>query len=304
MYNLELVENFCAICENNKNIKKIYPKNLPKKINQINYEGRKNPDKFHYEMVRCLNCNLLFAREVYKISTIIKLYENSEFNYNDEINGLKKTYFNCIKDLKLNNKNLNNLLDVGCGNGFLLEEAKKHGFKNVYGSEISKDAIDQSNIEIKKSIEQGSFETSNFKNEFFDIIFFAMVIEHFEDPNIFITKAYKLLKPGGYLVGVTHDEGHFLSKILKNKHPIINDEHVCVFDKQTLRLIFTKHNLKVIKINSLRNYYSLSYWIKMFPFPNFIKKFLFLLFKFLKIDRINIGIKAGNIFIISQKKIK
>jgi len=41
----------------------------------------------------------------------------------------------------------------------------------------------------------------------------------------------------------------------------------------------------------------------MFPLPKFIKKFLFLLFKLLKIDKMNIGIKAGNIFIISQKKI-
>ena len=31
MYNLELVENFCAICENNKNVKKIYPKKIIKK---------------------------------------------------------------------------------------------------------------------------------------------------------------------------------------------------------------------------------------------------------------------------------
>ena len=48
---------------------------------------------------------------------------------------------------------------------------------------------------------------------------------------------YKILKPGGVLITICHNERHFLSKLLRNKHPIINDEHNYVFSPNTLKKI-------------------------------------------------------------------
>lgn len=128
-----------------------------------------------------------------------------------------------------------------------------------------------------------------------------MAIEHFENPNIFLEDLYKILKPKGIVIGVTHDEKHLLSLLLKNKHPIINDEHIYVFNKNTLRKLFLKHNFKVLSVKSLVNYYTIGYWLKMFPFPFIIKKIINKIINLFKIKDNNIGVKAGNIYIVSEK---
>ena len=47
-------------------------------------------------MVRCKNCDLLYASEIYDENFSNELYEESTFNNSAEIDGLKKTYNNCI----------------------------------------------------------------------------------------------------------------------------------------------------------------------------------------------------------------
>ena len=98
-----------------------------------------------------------------------------------------------------------------------------------------------------------------------------------------------------------HDESHFLSKILKNKHPIINDEHVYVFSSKTIQNIFQKNNFIIRETNKLNNIYTVKYRLTMIPlFKGFINFIIKKLVKVRLLD-ISIGLKAGNIFVIAQK---
>ena len=89
--------------------------------------------------------------------------------------------------------------------------------------------------------------------------------------------------------------------MLRNKHPIINDEHVSVFSIETLEKILIKHKYKIVETKSLKNYYTFRYWFKMFPFPDYVKKLVMIIFNIFNISTLNIGIKAGNIYCIAQK---
>ncbi len=63
------------------------------------------------------------------------------------------------------------ILDVGCGKGFLIHEFKKLLPKcQVYGQDISKYAIKNSKIEIKKYIKHGCASKLKFKNNYFDLV--------------------------------------------------------------------------------------------------------------------------------------
>lgn len=298
---MKFVKTECLVCSTKTDTVEVYPQNLPKNISEVNYSGRKIPDNFHYRMIRCLSCGLLFADEIYDSDTITQLYENSSFDYTDELKGLEKTYSSLFKYINKYDIEKNKFLDVGCANGFLVKKAKDFGFKHVYGSEISFNAINASDDSIKKNILQGPFDPKNYKKNSFDVVFFAMIIEHFENPNKFLNDVYKILKPGGLLIGITHDEKHFLSKILKNKHPIINDEHIAVFDKNTLKKIMKKNLFKVLNTENLKNYYSISYWLQLLPIAYFIKKICIYFSKFCNLDKKLIGLKAGNIYIICKK---
>jgi len=298
---MRFIKNDCLLCEKKTQIKNVYPRNLPKNIEEVDYSGRKIPDNFHYKMVRCLECGLLFANEMYDNETITNLYKDSDFDYSSELIGLEKTYSDLFKFVNINKNEKTNFLDIGCANGFLLKQAKDFGFTNVHGSEISLKAIESADTSVQKNIIQGPFNLKNYSENFFDVVFFAMIIEHFENPNQFIRDVYKILKPGGFLIGITHDEKHFLSRLFKNKHPIINDEHISVFDKKTLQQIMKKNNFDIIKTDNLKNYYSFQYWLRMTPIFSFFKKFSLFILKIFRLDKKLIGVKAGNIYIICKK---
>ena len=90
---------------------------MPNKLEEINFSGSKKPDGYHYEMIRCKQCSLLYASEIYDEEFSNNLYEESDFYNTNEIQGLKKTYGNCIsqalKNMYLENTTLNkNNIDV------------------------------------------------------------------------------------------------------------------------------------------------------------------------------------------------
>ena len=99
---MKFIKNICLLCEKKTDTKDIYPKNLPKDINEVDYSGRKIPDNFHYKMVRCLECGLLFAEDIYDNATVTKLYLDSDFDYFSELTGLEKTYSSLFKFIDIN----------------------------------------------------------------------------------------------------------------------------------------------------------------------------------------------------------
>ena len=296
-----MLKKNCPICEKNEDSKIIYSSNLPKDNNLIDFSGRKKPDGFHYQMNRCGKCDLLYAKEIYEENFSDELYKKSEFDYDEEIDGLKKTYSNCLIEACNGLENKNNFLEIGCGNGFMLEEALKIGFKNIIGVEPSIKAYEKSKSNIKDKIKQKPFDVNDFEDNYFDIIFIAMIVEHVVDINKFLKDIFQILKPGGKVVCICHNEKHFLSKILKNKHPIINDEHVVVFGKKSLDKIFAKHDFKNIKISELKNFYTLKYWLNMLPIKLALKSILKIIIDFLGFKKNIVGIKAGNIYLIAGK---
>ena len=291
----------CPICESDKNSKLVYDKKLPEDLENPNFAGRKDPDGYHYQMLRCENCTLLYASEIYDEEYSNQLYNESSFDYSSELEGLTKSYSETLKDgIKFLENSKENFLEIGCGNGFMLQEALRLGFKNVKGIEPSKDAISFADNEIKNFIQHGIFDENQIENEKYDLVFIAMIIEHVVDSNKFLESIYKVLKPGGIVICVCHNERHFLAKILKEKHPIINDEHVAVFNEKALNLIFKKNKFLDVKVRNLKNYYSLSYWLKMMPIPiiikNLLNKTIMLFFK-----KLILGFKAGNQYLIAKK---
>ena len=291
----------CPICESDKSSKIVYEKKLPVDLENSNFAGRKDPDGYHYQMLRCEKCTLLYASEIYDEEYSNKLYNESSFEYSSEIDGLTKSYSETLKEgIKLLENSKKNFLEIGCGNGFMLLEALKLGFENVKGIEPSKDAISFADDKIKNFIQHGIFDENYIENEKYDLVFIAMIIEHVVDSNKFLENIYNVLKPGGVVICICHNERHFLAKILKENHPIINDEHVAVFNEKALNLIFKKNKFSDVKVRNLKNYYSLGYWLKMMPIPVIIKNLLNKTIMFF-LKKLIIGFKAGNQYLIAKK---
>jgi 2-polyprenyl-3-methyl-5-hydroxy-6-metoxy-1,4-benzoquinol methylase len=292
-------EIHCPICGEGVGFKVIYQQNLP--TGQSDFSARKTPDRYHYRMIKCDQCGLLYSNPILEPEKVNQLYQESKFSYDVEVDNLKETYGCYLKKVENLVPPKENLLEIGCGNGFFLEKALELGYKNVYGVEPSAEAVSKANPGIKDKITPDIFRPQDFQADFFDVICFFQVIEHITDINSFLKGCWQCLKTGGVILVISHNVDSFLSRILKDRCPIINDEHIYVFSKKTMPKIFAKHNFKVIEIGSVKNIYSLNYWFKMLPLPKSLKTGIFKLFSSLKLGNKKIKINGGNIFLVAQK---
>lgn len=287
------MDNICPACEKVGILK--YPEKIEiDKITELTYASRKLPELMHYDLFECLNCETLFTNREINVKELISKYQKAEYDSNIEAKFAARTYVENIINALPNFKG--SVLDIGAGDGSFLMEAKKNFATRILGIEPSTVAISyntDSGIEIlNTSIE------SFVSDEKFDLITCFQTIEHLNKPDLFLEKLKKHLSQNGYIAITCHNRNSLVNKLLKEKSPIFDIEHLQVFTKKGIENLFKKVNLNIIFSKSYKNTYPLNYWLKLFPIPSKIKS---LLLNF-KVFRIQIPINVGNHLIIGKIK--
>lgn len=292
----------CAVCQKKVPFRVMYKATFSKKdINPQIYSYRRVPDKKHFQIVRCLECGLTFSNPITDPSKIIKSYKDSFFPIVDDLKTAGKVYAEFLKLATAKFSKKGPLLDIGCGNGFFLDEARKMGFKPLFGVEPSKDSFKSIPKTInRKNLIMDIFKKGQFSKNFFNIVCFFQVIDHIIDPNEFLKNCYTILKPGGLILAIMHDAKSATAKILGEKSPIFDIQHIYLFDKKTIRAIFEQNGFEVIKVADSYSRYSIDYWLKMAPLPPSIKT-LALKFKNYSFMKKKVQLNIGNMVIIARK---
>ena len=293
----------CAICAEKQQLKELYPATFTyKKITAKTFSARRTPDRMHYRFVVCERCGFIFSNPILSTREIAKLYTESGFDYSFESSYLKKTYGYYLKKL-LDKKKSNKLtlLDIGCGNGFFLEEAKALGIKNVWGVEPGNDTVKKAPGWLQKKIKIAMFKKNTFEKDMFDIVCCFHTLDHIVDPNTFLQNVKTILKTGGKILFIVHDTNGLSVKLFGEKSPIFDIEHIYLFNKKTLARLFEKNGFTVTETFSVQNTYPLQYWLRMLPFPKTVKNVIISLLVQTKLANIPFSIRAGNIGIIAQK---
>jgi 2-polyprenyl-3-methyl-5-hydroxy-6-metoxy-1,4-benzoquinol methylase len=100
-------------------------------------------------------------------------------------------------------KNSNRILDLGCGEGFLLSHFKDAGWK-VLGIDFSDEGVKKQNPKLIKDIVKGNvykeLEVLINEEKNYDVIHLGNILEHVIDPLMLVTKSSDLLSEGGLLV--------------------------------------------------------------------------------------------------------
>lgn len=95
-------------------------------------------------------------------------------------------------------KDGDHLLDVACGNGYLLGKLSKKAAINAFGLDISENMI---SIARKRypdcTFAAGPCVPLNFENESMDVITVSCAFHHFEDPKAFARECMRVLKKNG-----------------------------------------------------------------------------------------------------------
>lgn len=231
-----------------------------------NLKNTLNNQRKYGQIVKCLNCNLVYTNPQEDLKDLMEGYEKVVDNEYLQTEKFRKILSKKHLDVILKFKTSGTMLDVGCFSGFFLELAKNAGWEG-YGLEPSKWA---KKISQKKGIKilGGDIEKTKLKENFFDVITLWDVIEHISNPKVALKKIHTILKKDGIVAIGTPDIESLVAKILGSKNPYIIRMHLIYFSPKTLRRILEEEGFKVIYQGTYGRTFPLSYILKLFKFKH------------------------------------
>jgi len=102
------------------------------------------------------------------------------------------------------NRNDLDILEVGCGSGWLCEQLLTFG--EVTGTDLSDEVLARAESSLQKiKFVAGDFLELDFASSSFDVVVSLEVLAHVGNQALFLEKIARLLRPGGYLMLATQN---------------------------------------------------------------------------------------------------
>lgn len=220
----------CIIC-NSQNIRILFFKNT-------------------YQFNKCSTCNFIFISPKPSSGIINSYYK--KFTYDTGFKNEKVIRKDAKKTLQILAKLINKgtLLDIGCGAGFFLDEARKSGWQ-IEGVDMSGVAVKYAKEKLSIPTKIGDFLKLEYMQKRYDVVVLNQVIEHLINPFPVLIKAIALLKQDGILLVATPNNNSVMSYVQKEKFNYVTPpEHILYFSPNNLKLLINKLNCKTLKIRT------------------------------------------------------
>lgn len=207
-----------------------------------------------FAISQCKNCKIAFTNP----PPIVPDYSNMDFH--SKADAENKDSLTFIENLHPDWQNLihkqkglisshydysASILEIGCGEGILLFELKKSGFKNIEGIEPSKYAAIRGQ---KKDLKISNiFFESSVIEEKFDLIIMSHVFEHIEDPQTFLQNVSKVLKEDGSILFTQTNYKGLIPRLQKEKwYAWVPEQHFWHFTLSGLTKFMELNNFNLI----------------------------------------------------------
>ena len=221
-------------------------------------DQREFPFRLHdpYSVVRCTTCGFYYLyprviedamQEAYRQPSY---YEGGACGYADtsytaQESALRATFKCLLHNLADRRLTGGTLLEVGCGYGYLLDEARAY-FDRRVGTEFSQDGA-----EIARStgaeVFVGGIERISAERVF-DCLLAIQVIEHVYQPLAFVKQLINHTQSGGHIIIATPDIGGVLRKTMGRYWPSFKvPEHVGYFDFRSLSRVMEDAGLRDVR---------------------------------------------------------
>lgn len=206
------------------------------------------------EVNRCLSCGLVYLaswrQSLERFGELYDYYgrltdEDLLRRYSPENRARQRELLKALAGYVRGRK----LLDVGCGEGQLLQTARDEGWDAV-GIDLSETAI---RLCRKRGVSasQTDFFDPSLDGQRFDAIVMSELIEHVPAPARFLRRAEMLLQDEGILYLTTPNFGSLARRMLGEAWSVIHPEHIGYFDRTTLReMVQDRTGLREVKIEA------------------------------------------------------
>lgn len=288
---------FCLLCGPTEPATEIFPATINAPLVGADFSARKIHRRRHYRIIRCNRCGLVRSNPIFDSTKITQLYERSGFTYGDESRNLARAYLRAANSIIRSLKKNARIIDVGCGNGFYLSALQQMGFQNIAGIEPSRDAIAKAPDNIRHTILPTMFEATTLPPNTCNLVTFFHVLDHILQPDTFLANCRTLLKPGGYIHGVTHDISALPHRIFKERSVAYDIQHIYLFAPQTIRQLLEQVGFQKISVRPLWNTFRVGYLAHMAQLPKPLQRALVAC----QLDRLHLTLPVGNMSFTAQK---
>lgn len=227
------------------------------------HKGYQEPEKFG--IYHCEFCDTSFSMPRVDTSSIYQLiyesgsqvsgydrywrYKKNVLNSSNPIQYLIKTeecywsIYEAIKSISSINKK-SNILEIGSGLGYLTYSLYKDGYENIKGLDISKEAVAQATKTFGDHyINEDLFAFSNKNSELYDAVILTEVIEHIDEPLVFIRSIKNLLRKDGVIILTTPNKSFWPSWL--NWYTDFPPVHCWWFSEDSFKSISSKLDMKI-----------------------------------------------------------
>lgn len=271
------------------------------RLTATSFASRKAPEFMSYHLVVCGICSVVFAAEAPSAGSLATAYHQADFGTADEATYAARTYLQTLTPSLAKVPHRGIALEIGTGTGVFLSELRAAGFAQQVGIEPSPAAIAQATPADRACIREGIFTGDEFPPGTVSLIACFMTLEHVADPAHLVRSAYRMLEPGGMLALVTHDYTAPLNRLLGRRSPIIDIEHLQLFNPASLRRLVTDAGFAVEHLAAIRNVYPLGYWTSLLPLPGAARRGLASIMAATGLGRRPVGVNVGNLLTVAQK---
>lgn len=204
---------------------------------------------FEKELLRlhCARCNCAFfnrmlpKKPVYDFKYNLEFFKASDY---DKAKIMSEKIINFVKNVL----EIGTVFEIGVGNGYTLKRIQDAG---ILCEGVDIDPALCSNLKKKHGIlvHAGGLEKLQLKTQF-DLVYSSHVIEHFEEPDIFMLKARQLIGSNGFLYLDTPNLDNSNGLLPEWHHFKTRDpwEHCCVLSPKALLILANRHGLEALKI--------------------------------------------------------
>lgn len=252
------IQKKCPICSSRKSSLIFTVDNFPyftapvkkrdKRVILNKYTGNRMQGKLESRF--CDNCSHIYLSTLAPEKIISALYRKYysypsalESNFLPERDNAFLNVFshNIRKKLKREQKDV---LEIGCYDGFVLDNLKKIGF-NVTGCDPSEGALIGKKFGI--NIKRRFFNVDDFLRGglSYDLIIFRHFLEHVTKPVEFLKKLPKILKPDGLIVFEIPSMKFHLNNI---ETSVFSFQHLQYFSRKSVKMLLKNTGLRLINL--------------------------------------------------------
>jgi SAM-dependent methyltransferase len=205
----------------------------------------------HYRAIHNIDTKKFYSKDY----SIISHGKNIEEKFKKILNLKKKSdnYFRVKRFLNFFKDVINikiKLLDVGSGLSVFLYAISKKVSWDIQGIEPDLNFVNFAKKKLKLNVSRTTLEENKNKKKY-DIISLNKVIEHVENPLLFLKKINRMLKESGYVyIEVPDGESASQTKDGKNREEFYVD-HLHVFSLRSLANCIKYSNFKLLKIDKI-----------------------------------------------------